>query len=86
VAAAVVAHDGADVLGDAVDVAEEILGCVFPEFRMLFDGSVEVSYVGLVMLIVVEMHGLLVDVRLERGVIIGKRWNFVCQSVSPSLV
>jgi len=35
---------------------------------------------------VVEMHGLLVDVRLERGVVIGKRCEFVSQSVSPSLL
>src|SRR5271155_3576216 len=86
VAAAVVADDGADILGNVVDVSQQVLGSVFAEFGVLLDGAIEVIDVGLVMLVVVEMHGLLVDVRLERGVVIGQWWNFVSQNVSPSLL
>ena len=53
VAAAVVADDGADVLGDAGEVGDEFFGRFLAELGVLFDGAVEVGDVGLVVLVVV---------------------------------
>src|ERR1700691_266479 len=50
---------------------------------MLLDGAVQVGDVRLMVLVVVQLHGLGVDVRLQRRVVIGKRWKFVCQSNPP---
>src|SRR5439155_26014248 len=36
---------------------------------------VRLVHIGLVVLVVVDAHRLLVDVRLERAVVVGKRWN-----------
>ncbi len=83
VAAAVVADDGANVFRHAVQIAQQVFSRVFAEVGMLLDGAVERGDVGLVVLVVMQVHRLGVDVRLERGVIVGKRWNFVCQSNPP---
>src|SRR5580658_11183703 len=49
---------------------------------MLFDRAVQIVHVRLVMLVVVQLHRLGVDMRFQRRVVIGKRWEFVCQSNS----
>jgi hypothetical protein len=36
------------------------------------------------MLVVMQLHGLGIDMGLESGVVIGKRWKFVSQVSSPS--
>ena len=38
--------------------------------------GIDLVHVGLVMLVVVDAHRLLVDVRLERVVVVGERRNF----------
>ncbi len=76
VAAAVVADDGADVLGDAGEVGDELFGGFLAEFGVLLDRAVEVGDVGLVMLVVVELHGRFVDGGLESGVVVGKGGKF----------
>ena len=65
VAAAVVLDDFADVFGDGGEVLNELLGGLAAEVGVLFDGAVEVGDVGLVVLVVVELHGRFVDVGLE---------------------
>jgi hypothetical protein len=65
VAAAVVADGGADVLGDAVDVAQDVLDLLALPVGVLADGLVQLVRVRLVMAIVVDLHGAGVDVGLE---------------------
>ena len=77
VAAAVVLHDLADVLGDGGEVPDEVFGGFGGQFRVLVDGAVEVGDVGLVVLVVVQLHGRFVDVGLEGCVVVGKRGKFV---------
>jgi hypothetical protein len=42
---------------------------------MLFEGCIEAVDVGLVVLVVMEVHGLRVDVRLESFVCVGQSRN-----------
>ena len=83
VAAAVVLDDLADVFGDGGEVLDEVFGGLLAELGVLFDGAVEVGDVGLVVLVVVELHGRLVDVGLEGGVVVGERGKFECHGISP---
>jgi len=69
--------------GTLFQIAEQVFGRVLAEVGVLLDGAVQIGDVGLVVLVVVQMHGFGVDVRFQSGVIIGKRWNFVCQSIPP---
>jgi hypothetical protein len=85
VATAVVADGAADVLGDGGEVLDEVFDGLGTQFRVLVDGGVQVGDVGLVVLVVVELHGRLVDVGFEGGVVIRKRWNFKCHWDSPVL-
>ena len=71
VAAAVVADRGADILRQAIQLLDELLDRGPVEIRAL-DGLVDVVDVGLVMLVVVDPHGLLVDRRRERVVVVGQ--------------
>ena len=52
---------------------------------MLLDRAVQFGNVGGVVLVVMQLHGGFVDVRLECGVVVGQWWNFVSQSVSSSV-
>jgi len=65
---------GRDVLGDRVEVAEEVLDALAAELGVLLDGGVQVVDVRLVMAVVVDLHRLRVDVRLQRAELVGKRW------------
>jgi hypothetical protein len=44
------------------------------EVGVVGQGGIHVVDVGLVVLVVVELHGFGVDERLERRVVVGKRW------------
>ena len=59
--------------GTRVDAAEQILDALRLQLGMLLERGVEVVHVGLVMLAVMDLHRLLVDVRLERVEVVGKR-------------
>jgi len=72
-AAPVVAHRRTDVLRDACDAAEQRLEALLVQRGMLVERRVQVVHIGLMMLAVVDLHGLGVDVRLERGVVVGQR-------------
>ncbi len=76
VAAAVVLDDLADILRDGGEVLDEFFGGLLAELGVLLDGAVEVGDVGLVVLVVVELHGRLVDGGLEGGVVVGERGKF----------
>ena len=65
VAAAVVAHGGADVFRNFVDLCEQLFDGKFREIGVTFERLVEVGDVSAVMLIVMDFHRLRVDIRLE---------------------
>ena len=76
VAAAVVAHGGADVLGnDGAVVGQQFLHGLAGEIGRDSKRLVEVGDVGVVVLAVVDLHGHLVDVRFERVRRVGQRWK-----------
>src|SRR5438874_4185347 len=71
--ASVVADGGTDVFRDTIDAAEQLFETLLVQRGVLVQGRVQVAHVGLMVLAVVDLHGLGVDVRLERGVVVGQR-------------
>src|SRR5277367_3370423 len=80
-ATAIVPHHGAHVFGNSAQVAQQIFRGVFAQFRMLFNCAVQVVNVSGVMLVMVQLHGFGVDVRLKRSIVVGKWWQFVSQNI-----
>ena len=80
--AAVVADRRANVLGDAVDPAQQILDALRLQRGMLFESGVQIRDVRVVMLPVMNLHRLLVDVRFERIRRVRKRWKRVSHRTS----
>ena len=72
VAAAVVAHGGADIFRNLFDVAAQIFDALLGD-AVAFERLVEVVDVRLVMLVVMDLHRLGVDVRLQGIVRIRQR-------------
>src|SRR5262249_36057531 len=66
VAAAVVPDCGTNVLGHAVDAAQQILDALRLQLGMLVQRRIEIRDVSLMMLAVVNLHRPRIDVRLER--------------------
>ena len=65
------ALEGTSLDGAAIeDVLDRLVGRV----RVL-ERRVCLVHVGLVVLVVMDAHRLFVDVRLERAVVVGERWN-----------
>jgi hypothetical protein len=82
VAAAIVPDGGPLVVGDPVEADEDLLDrSVGPVGA--FEGGVDLVDVGLVVLVVVDPHRLAVDVRLERVVVVGERWDRVGHGIAP---
>src|SRR5690606_18977264 len=81
----VVADGGADVFRYAVKVLEELLDALLGEVGMALQRGVEVVDVSSVVLIVMDPHRLLVDVGLQRVVIVGQRWQLVSHRTNSSL-
>ena len=77
VAAAVVLHDRAHIFRNCVEILDQLLGRLLAQFGMLLDRAVQVRDVGLVVLVVVQLHGRLVDGGLEGGVVVRERRKFV---------
>src|SRR5262245_25610446 len=73
--AAIVADRCADALGHLVQAPDEILNRHALERALTLQRGVQVGNVGLVVLVMVQMHGLLVNVRLKRGVVVRQRWK-----------
>ena len=76
VAAGVVADGALLVGGERVEVLEDLVDVLVGPLRA-FERGVRLVDVGLVVLVVVDAHRLLVDVRLERVVVVGKVRYFV---------
>jgi hypothetical protein len=75
VTAGVVPDRCPDLLRHRLDVGEDGLDRVVRP-RRAFERLVRIVDVGLVVLVVMEAHRLLVDVRLERRVVVGQRRDF----------
>ena len=84
VPAAVVAHRGADVFGNAVDAAAQIVDALALQLGMLLERGVQVGDVRLMMLPVMDLHRLRVDVRLERGEVVWELGQFVRHASSSA--
>src|SRR5437588_5755970 len=77
--AAVVADGVSLVLRDLLEVVKHVFDRLVGPFGAL-ERAVDIVYVRLVVLAVMKLHRLLVDVRLERVVVVGERWKFVGHS------
>ena len=60
-ASAVVADGSADVFGNCVEVADEILGRLAGELRVLLEGGVQILHICTVVHVVMQSHRLLID-------------------------
>ncbi len=81
VAAAVVAHRGADGLGHAVDFGDELFDRLIAQIGA-FNRLVQVIHVSLVMLVVMDFHRSGVDRRFQRVKRIRQRGQRVCHGKS----
>src|SRR4051794_29651411 len=81
--AAVVADGSAHGFGKGIDGAHEVVQRFLRQIGGLLQRRVQVVDVGLMVLSVMDFHGLRVDVRLERGEVVGKRWKCKSHFRSP---
>jgi len=72
VASGVVADGSADVFGNGVEVADEILSGFAGQVGMLLDGGVQIFHIRAVMHVVVQGHRLLIDGGFEGVICIGE--------------
>src|SRR3984957_630781 len=72
-AAAVIAHRAANVRRDGVEIANQLLHGFLFQVRLACDGFVEVGHVSRVMFVMVDLHGLRVDIGFERVFCVGER-------------
>ncbi len=86
VAAAIVAHGGADRFGNFVELREQIFDGKLLQVGRGFERLVEIGDVGVVMLVVVNLHRLRVNVWFERVERIRKRRQCVSSSAVRLLV
>jgi len=86
VPAGVVAQHVAHVLGHRADSAEKVLDRLLGQLRMLLQRAVGVVDVRLVVLVVMDLHRLGVDVRLQRIEAIGKRRKLISHVGRPPFV
>src|SRR5690606_39998731 len=77
VAATVVADRRPDLLRHRVEVAHQLLDALRLQVRVALKRLVHVVHISLVMLVMVDPHRLLIDMRLQRVVSIRQRWKFV---------
>ena len=83
VAAPVVADHRSDVLRHVVQVAEQVLDAAILQLWVLLQRRVQIVDVRPVVAIVVDLHGLRVDVRLEGVEAIRKRRQLVRHQLIP---
>ncbi len=76
VSAAVIADNRTHVLGHAGQVGNQLFGSLLAQLGVLLHRAVQVRHVGLVMLVVVQLHRCFVDGGFESGVVVGKGREF----------
>ena len=74
-AAAVVADGGADFFGNIIQIFHQIFDGFFAKVGIIGDGLVQVRHIGRVMFVVMNLHRSRINVRFERVVGIGQRWQ-----------
>ena len=70
-ASALVAHGGTGGFGQRTEIRQQVVKGFAGQLRMLGHGDIQVVHIGLMMLVVVQMHGGGIDGGLERVVGIG---------------
>jgi hypothetical protein len=65
VSSAIVAYDCAECLGQAGEVRDELVDALPCQLGMSGRGCVEIVYIGLMVLVVVQVHGSSVEAGLE---------------------
>src|SRR2546422_1388914 len=83
VPARVVAQDGAHVFRHRADSAEQVLDRLLGQLGVLLESAIGVVHVSGVVLVVVDLHRLGVDVRLERIERVREWWKLICHGGSP---
>jgi hypothetical protein len=83
VPAAVVADRAANRVGQVAQPAQQVFDALACQVGVAFQCGVGFGDVGLVVLVVVNPHGLFVDIRFERVVIVGQRGKFKWHGHSP---
>jgi hypothetical protein len=68
---------GANLFGNLGQVADEVVDGLCGQLGVVGERGIEVVDVGLVVLVVVNLHRLGVDERFEGGVVVRKRCEFV---------
>jgi hypothetical protein len=64
-AAAIVAHGRSDVFRDGIEILHELVDRLGLEFRMSFEGFVQVCDVSPMVFVMVDFHGFRVDMRFQ---------------------
>ncbi len=83
VSATVVLHRAANAFRYRVEVRDEFLGRFRSQVRMAFQSAIDVVYVCLVMLGVMDLHRARIDVRFQRVVSVIQGREFVCHNMIP---
>ena len=78
-AAAVVADGRADIFGDSVKALEKLIDRQSLQIGASLEGLIQVRDIGVVVFAVVNLHGHLVDVGLQRIGGVRERWKNVGQ-------
>ena len=60
-----VAHGAANVLRNGVEIEDQLQRRLLEQLRVLLDRGVEIVDVSLMMLVMVNRHGVRIDVRLQ---------------------
>ena len=76
-AAAVVAHNAANLFGDGIEICDQVVNRLGGQRRKIRQGAIHIVDVGLVVLVVVQLHRLSVDERFKCGVVVGQRCEFI---------
>ena len=76
-AASVVAHRGANVFRDGIEIANQVFRALGLQVGMFFERGIEVLYVGPVVHVMMQVHRLLIDDGLKGGVVVRQCWYFM---------
>src|SRR6266567_953583 len=77
----VVTYSGANALRDLAETPDNVFyyeGCKI----VILQSSIQIVYIGCMMLIVMQLHRLGIDVRLKRIVVVRKWWKLECHKTS----
>src|SRR5208282_4078713 len=76
VATAIVPHRRSDVLrNEAQVVGQQLLDGLASQVRRRLQRFIQIGYVSSMMLVMVNLHGHLIDIRFQRVKSIGQRWK-----------